>query len=95
MASEHDPAGAAKEAAAVQAVQLAGAMCLIVIGVIVQVTQRQASDPDFVPQLTAHVKLWQWRLARHAEGRLARLGIWALAQAEQQRMACERLAGGH
>lgn len=94
MASEHDPAGAAKEAAAVQAVQLAGALCLVVIGVVLQVTQRQASDPDFVPQLTARAALWRQRLARRAEGRLARLGIWALAQAERQRLACERLAGG-
>lgn len=83
--AEHDAAGAAKEAAAVQAVQLAGAAALIVIGVVLQVTQRQASEPDFIPQLQARGRLWRRRLARHAEARLARLGIWALAQAERQR----------
>ena len=90
MAGEHDPAGAAKEAAAKQAVELAGTLCLVAIGVVLQITQRQASDPDFIPQLQARAHLWRRRLARHAEARLARLGIWALAQAERQR----RLADG-
>lgn len=88
--AEHDPAGAAKEAAAVKAVELASAVCLIVMAVVLQIAQREASDPDFIPQLQARAKLWQRRLARHAEARLARLGIWALAQAERQR----RMADG-
>jgi hypothetical protein len=85
----HDPAGAAKEAAARQAVELAGAACLIVFAVILQVVQREASDPDFIPQLGARAGLWRRAAARHAEARLARLGIWALAQAERQRRAAD------
>lgn len=87
--AEHDPAGAAKEAAAVQAVQLAGAAAFIVIGVAAAIAQREASNPDFIPQLAARARLWRRRLARHAEARLARLGIWALAQAERQRRAAD------
>jgi hypothetical protein len=87
--ADHDPAGAAKEAAARQAVELAGAVCMIAVAVIFQIAQRQAGDPDFMPQLAARTALWRRRLARHAEARLARLGIWALAQAERQRRAAD------
>ena len=89
MAEHPDPGGAAREAAARQAVELAGAAALIVVGVVLQITQRQAFEPDFVPQLAARARLARRRLARHAEGRLARLGIWALAQAERQRQVAD------
>jgi hypothetical protein len=89
--AEHDPAGVAKEAAARQAVELAGAVRMIAVAVAFQIAQRQAGEPDFIPQLSARAKLWRRRLARRAEGRLARLGIWALAQAERQRA----VADGH
>ena len=89
MADKHDPKGAAKEAAAVQAVELAGTAVLIVVAVVLQIVQRETSSPDFVPQLAVRARLWRRRLARHAEARLARLGIWALAQAERQRMVAD------
>ena len=89
MTSEHDPAGAAKEAAAVKAVELASTAVLIVMAVVLQIMQREASDPDFVPQLAARARGWRRRLARHAEARLARLGIWALGQAERQRQVAD------
>lgn len=88
--AEHDARAAAREAAAVQAVELAGTLILVVLGVVFQAAQRQASDPDFAAQLAARGKRARRGLARHAEARLARLGIWALAQAERQR----RMADG-
>lgn len=89
MMAEHDAAGAARETAAVQAIELAGAVAMVAIGVIFQITQRQASEPDFVPQLGARARRARRALARHAEGRLARLGIWALAAAEKQRKVAD------
>lgn len=83
---KHDPKGAAQEAAAVQAVEIFGTLALCIVAVFVQ---RHAADPDLVRTL-------RMRAARIAEGRLARLGIWALAQAERQRQAYEGLtADGH
>lgn len=89
MTDKHDAKGAAKEAAAVQAVELVGALGLVAVAVVLQVVQRHASDPDFIPQIQARAKQWRRKLARHAEGRLARLGLWALAQAERQRTVAD------
>lgn len=83
--AEHDPAGAAKEAAAAEgAKQIVSILGLVALSVTAVLVQRYAADPDLVRTL-------RMRTARAAEGRLARLGIWALAQAERQRQAYEGL----
>lgn len=88
--ADHDPKAAAKEAAAVKAVELGAALCMIVIAVALQVAQRQAMGPDFTADLGRQLRTGQARLHACAEGRLARLGIWALEQAERQRKAAAR-----
>lgn len=86
--AEHDAAAAAKEAAADaavrQAIEAAGLVIMIVISVAMQ---RYVHDPDLGRTL-------RMRAARAAEGRLARLGIWALKQAERQRQVYEGMAHG-
>lgn len=86
--AEHDPKGAAAEAAAAagaeQAVALIGTVIMCVVAVFLQ---RHLADPDVV-------RTWRMRAARAAEGRLARLGVWALGQAERHRQAYERLSHG-
>lgn len=86
--AEHDAAGAAKEAAAAQAaaeaVSIIGFAALSLLAVFVQ---RRAADPDFT-------RTMRMRAALTAEGRLVRLGIWALAQAERQRQMYEGMAHG-
>jgi hypothetical protein len=87
--TEHDPAGAAKEAAAAEAArQIVSTIGLVAFSVLAVYLQRHAADPDFARTL-------RMRAARTAEGRLARLGIWALTQAERQRQAYEGMTHGH
>jgi len=87
--AEHDAAGAAKEAAAAEAArQVVSTVGLLAFSVLAVFLQRHLHDPDFA-------RTTRMRAARTAEGRLARLGIWSLAQAERQRQAYERLADVH
>lgn len=84
--ADHDPKGAAKEAAAVaattQAIEILASLVLVAIAVF---AHRAIDDP-------ATGTTWRMKAARTAEGRLARLGIWALAQAERQRLEYRRLS---
>ncbi len=87
--TEHDPAGAAKEAAAAEAArQVVSTVGLLAFSVLAVYLQRHLHDPDFA-------RTMRMRAARAAEGRLARLGIWALASAERQRRAYEEMTNAH
>lgn len=86
--SDHDPAGAAKEAAAVKLVELAALGATIILAVLMQVAQRQASSPDFIPTARA-------RAARAYERRWARWAGRCWRRAEAWRLAYERTTGGH
>lgn len=92
---EHDPAAAAKEAAAVKAVELAAAAVMIGLALVNSLAQRATSDPDF----TATTRL---RFARAYERRWAHLGRFLVnragacwQRAEQWRQAYEEATGGH
>lgn len=84
--AEHDAKAAAKEAAAVaattQAIEIIASVVLVGIAIF---AHRAIEDP-------ATETTWRMKAARAAEGRLARLGIWALAQAERQRLEYRRLS---
>lgn len=82
---------AAREAAARQAVELAGACVMIVIGVALQLAQRQASQPDFIPLLGKRLKSRRAAWAKRCERGWAVAAGWAWRRAERFRLEHEEL----
>lgn len=82
---------AAKEAAARQAVELLGACCMIVIGVALQLAQREASQPDFIPLLGKRLKSHRAGWAKRCERGWAVAAGWAWRRAERFRREHEEL----
>jgi len=74
-----DPGGAAREAAATQAVEIAAMLLLIPLSIWLQ---RKFADPDVF-------RTARMRAARQAERAAARLAAWSWQRAEQARQLYE------
>lgn len=76
---------AAKEAAAVHAVELAAAVVMVGLAVLMQVAQRHASEPDFT-------RSWRMRWAKKCERGWANVAGWSWRRAERFRVEYEEAA---